>query len=200
MRPFSSRKKNSPPVEHELGRAGARRSRSRARSATAASLIARAQLGVERRRRRLLEHLLVAPLHRALALAERERRAVRVGEQLDLDVARPLEVALEEDAVVAEAGLRLAPRRLERVVELLGACARRACRGRRRRRPPSRSAGSRAPPGRRRRRPARPPRAAIRFASSLSPPRRSASGGGPTHVSPAASTASAKSALSARKP
>ena len=41
---------------------------------------------------------------------------------------------------------------------------------------------------------------AVSFAASLSPPARSAAGGGPTHVSPAPSTASANSALSARKP
>ena len=42
--------------------------------------------------------------------------------------------------------------------------------------------------------------AAVAFAASLSPPRLKASAGGPTHVRPAASTASAKSGLSARKP
>ena len=88
----------------------------------------------------------MAALHRALALAERDDGAVRVGEQLDLDVARPLEVALEENAVVAERRLRLARGRLERVVELGRPSGRRACRARRRPPPPSRSAGSRARP------------------------------------------------------
>jgi penicillin-binding protein 1A len=41
---------------------------------------------------------------------------------------------------------------------------------------------------------------AVSFAASLSPPARSAAGGGPTQVRPASSTASASSALSARKP
>jgi hypothetical protein len=44
------------------------------------------------------------------------RRAV--AEELDLDVARPLDVALAEHGVVAERRLRLAPRGLERLVEL----------------------------------------------------------------------------------
>ena len=45
---------------------------------------------------------------------------MRVGEELDLDVARPLDVALEEHRVVAEPCQRLALRGLDRVVELLG--------------------------------------------------------------------------------
>src|SRR5205823_9998306 len=79
----------------------------------------RAQLRVERGRRRLLEHLLVAALDRAVPLAERRDVAVPVGEELDLDVARPLEVALAEDGVVSERGGRLAPRGGDRLVELL---------------------------------------------------------------------------------
>ena len=60
----------------------------------------------------------MAALDRALALAEREDGSVPVGEELDLDVARPLDEALAVDAVVAERGLRLAPGRLDRVLEL----------------------------------------------------------------------------------
>ena len=44
--------------------------------------------------------------------------AVRVGEHLDLDVPRPLEVALEEHGVVAERRRGLALRRVDRIVEL----------------------------------------------------------------------------------
>src|SRR5439155_7685308 len=65
----------------------------------------------------LLEHLLVAPLHRAFALAEGDD-AVRVAEELDLDVTRPLDVALAEDPVVAEGRFRLAPSRREGLLEL----------------------------------------------------------------------------------
>ena len=43
---------------------------------------------------------------------------MRVAEQLDLDVPRPLDVALREHAVVAERRLRLAARGLERVRQL----------------------------------------------------------------------------------
>ena len=118
-------------VEHELR--GARADvADRAGEADRGLAHPRAQLGVERDRRRLLEHLLVAALHRALALAERDHRAVRVGEQLDLDVPRPLEVALEEQTVVAEGRARLAAGGLDRLVELGRASARPACRGRRR--------------------------------------------------------------------
>ncbi len=51
--------------------------------------------GIERHRRRLLDHLLVAALDRALALVEVDDVAVGVADDLDLDVARPLDVALE---------------------------------------------------------------------------------------------------------
>ena len=50
----------------------------------------------------------MATLDRALALAEREHRAVLVREELNLDVTRPLDVALAEDGVVAEGRFRLA--------------------------------------------------------------------------------------------
>ena len=46
----------------------------------------RAQLFVDRRRRRLLDQLLVAALDRAVALAEVDHVAVLVGQHLDLDV------------------------------------------------------------------------------------------------------------------
>jgi hopanoid biosynthesis associated radical SAM protein HpnH len=69
-----------------------------------------AKLRVERGGGRFLEHLLVPPLHRALALAEGDHVAVRVAEQLDLHVTRALDVALAEDALVAERGLGLPPR------------------------------------------------------------------------------------------
>ena len=83
MRPLSSRK-GTAALEHELRRA---RPGSRSRGEADRGVEhPRAQLGVERDRRRLLEHLLVPTLHRAIALPEREDGAVCVGEQLDLDV------------------------------------------------------------------------------------------------------------------
>ena len=59
-------------------------------------------------RRRLLDHLLVAALDRAVALEQVEAVAVAVGEDLDLDVARPRQVLLDQHVVVGERGLGLA--------------------------------------------------------------------------------------------
>ncbi len=70
------------------------------------------QRGRHRWRGRLLDDLLVPPLDRALPLAERPHGAVRVREDLHLDVASCLDVRLAEDGRVAERGRRLAPRRL----------------------------------------------------------------------------------------
>ena len=50
------------------------------------------------RRRRFLDDLLVAPLHRAVALEQVDRVLVLVGEHLDLDVARVLEELLHVHA------------------------------------------------------------------------------------------------------
>ena len=69
-------------------------------------------------RRRFLEHLLVAPLHGAVALEQVDAVPVAVGEHLDLDVARARHVALDQHVVVAEARQRLALARRERVGEL----------------------------------------------------------------------------------
>ena len=80
----------------------------------------RAQRVRDDRRRRLLEHLLVAALQRAFALAEREHGAVRVADHLDLDVPRARQEALDEHAVVAEAGRRFSLRRRDRLVEAVG--------------------------------------------------------------------------------
>ena len=75
---------------------------------------------VEQRRRRLLDHLLVAPLHGAVADADRPRRAVAVGDQLDLDVPCPGHQALEEDHAAAEGALGLVAGALVGVLELGG--------------------------------------------------------------------------------
>ncbi len=70
----------------------------------------RAQLGRHARRGRFFQHLLVAPLHRAVALEQIHAVAVRVAKHLDLDVARALGVFLHQHGVAAEAvdGLTLA--------------------------------------------------------------------------------------------
>ena len=67
--------------------------------------------GVQQRRRRLLDHLLVAALQAAFALAEVDDVAVAVGEHLHLDVAGAQHESLEEQRVVAE---RRAPPRAAR--------------------------------------------------------------------------------------
>src|SRR5205814_282856 len=77
-----------------------------------------AKRGVDSRRGTLLEHLLVPALDRAVALPEGEDVPVLVGQQLDLDVTRALDETLEEDRLVAEAGLCLAPCCADRLREL----------------------------------------------------------------------------------
>ena len=77
-------------------------------SVSAASPSRPRSAGIDGRRRRLLEHLLVPPLDRAIALAEVDAVAVGVEQDLDLDVARPFEEALEDQPVVAECRGRLA--------------------------------------------------------------------------------------------
>ena len=69
------------------------------------------------RRGGLLDHLLVAPLERAVPL-EQVHRPATVAEHLHLDVARRGDQLLDQHAVVAEGLGRLRARRLQRVGEL----------------------------------------------------------------------------------
>ena len=62
----------------------------------------------------------MAALDRAVALAVVHAVPVAVEEHLDLDVPRPVEVALEVDAAVSEGGLRLARGGSEGALHLLG--------------------------------------------------------------------------------
>ncbi len=80
----------------------------------------RSQLAADRRRRRLLDELLVAALDRAVALAEVDDVPVCVGEHLHLDVARILQIPLDVDGCVGEVRLPLALGRLERLDGLAG--------------------------------------------------------------------------------
>ena len=82
----------------------------------AAELIA-LRVGQERRRR-ALHHLLVAPLHGAVALEQMHEVAVRVAEDLHFDVPRLAHQLLEIHLVVAEAGLGLAARHRQQLGEL----------------------------------------------------------------------------------
>jgi hypothetical protein len=74
----------------------------------------------EQWRRGLLDDLLVPALQRALPLAEVDHVAVGVGQDLDLDVPRGGDQALDEQGVVAERAARLAPGRREGVSEGVG--------------------------------------------------------------------------------
>src|SRR5262252_3891498 len=64
-----------------------------------------AGLLVDERARRFLHDLLIAALDRAFALAEMNDVAVLITEHLDFDMARLLDIFLDEYAVVAEARL-----------------------------------------------------------------------------------------------
>src|SRR6516162_1062986 len=73
---------------------------------------------VERGRGRLFEYLLMRALERAVALAEMNDSAPAVTDDLDLDVARPLEVTFEIDLVATEERCRLVLRDRQHVGEL----------------------------------------------------------------------------------
>src|SRR6185437_7648317 len=94
-------------IDHELDRPGRAILRGLGER-NGLSAHAPARRRVEKRARRLLDHLLVAALDRAFALAEMNDVAMRVGEHLDLDMPRLGDVFLDEDAVIAEGRTRLA--------------------------------------------------------------------------------------------
>ncbi len=85
----------------------------RAASTTVLPILRRI-FSVSTRGGRLLDQLLVPPLHGALTLAEVHDAPMVVGEHLELDVARGLEILLEVDVTHAEGRLGLALRRSER--------------------------------------------------------------------------------------
>ena len=72
-----------------------------------------AQLGRHGRTGRLFDQLLVPPLHRAVTLAEVDHRALRVAQDLELDMPRPREVLLDVHVAIAERGQRLGSGQLE---------------------------------------------------------------------------------------
>ncbi len=78
-----------------------------------------AQLGWEVRCRALLDELLVTALGGAVALAHPDTAAVRVGDDLHLDVARPGEVALDVALGASEALQGLGLGRLQRARRIL---------------------------------------------------------------------------------
>ena len=94
----------------------------------------RAQLGRDRGRRSLLHDLLVSSLRRAVALAEMHPGAVRIEQDLELDVSRALQVALQDQPIVGEGPMRLTPSGAQRLGELRRRRSPRACPCRHRRR------------------------------------------------------------------
>ncbi len=78
-----------------------------------------AGVGVEERRRRLLDDLLIPALDRAFTLTQVDAVAVLVGENLDLDVPRLRDELLDEDAVVPEARLGFAAGRTKALARLM---------------------------------------------------------------------------------
>ena len=67
--------------------------------------------------RGFFQHLLVAALHRAVALEEMHDAAVRIAEHLHFDMPGTLQIALEQDALVAEGRSRLSLGPLELLLE-----------------------------------------------------------------------------------
>ena len=108
-------------VEHELAGSGVDVA-DRLRRADRSRSHGVAQFGRQRDRRRFFDDLLMAPLNRTLAFAEMNRRAVRVGKNLKLDVARIAQIAFEQHRVVAERGQRLTLGGVERFFERGGRC------------------------------------------------------------------------------
>ena len=102
--------------------------------ATFADLVALAR--IEQRCGRFLDDLLVAALHRAVALAQIDRVAVLVGQHLELDMARVFQEFFHVHHGVIERGLRLGLRHGHRIQQVRLRCAPRASRARRRRRRP----------------------------------------------------------------
>jgi hypothetical protein len=104
-------------VENELDRAGADiLDGARGVDGRRAHLVA--QLGRHAGRRRLLDHLLVAALHRAVALAQVNGVAVLVGKHLKLNMARTSDIFFDEKSTIAKRSDRLARRRSHGVFEL----------------------------------------------------------------------------------
>ncbi len=95
-----------------------------------------AHLRRDLQRRRFLDHLLMAALDGALALAQRKNVAVLIGEDLKFDVAWALDKLLHVEVAVAEGILRFCAGGAEKIRQLFRACEQCACRARRRLRKP----------------------------------------------------------------
>ena len=128
-------------VEQELDRAGvgvADRARPPRRPQSA---MPPAQVRIDGDRRRFLDDLLMAALDRALALDERNDRAVADRRAAGSRCAAVAEAALEVHGRIAECGARFRSGGLDGAESARRATRRRASLCRRRRQPPSRSSG-----------------------------------------------------------
>ena len=105
-------------VDQEFHRAGAAIFESR-REAHRGFVQARAQLRGQSGRRRLLDDLLVAALHGAVALAEMHHVAGAVAQHLHFHVPRRHDATLQVHARIAECRARLGRGELQRGVEIL---------------------------------------------------------------------------------
>ena len=101
------------------------------------------QLRRHRRRRALLDDLLVPPLHGAFAFEQRHAHVVFVREDLNLDMPGPFDQAFHVKGAVAKRMPGITPRRLHRAAARRPAAAPPACRCRRRPRTASPAPGSR---------------------------------------------------------
>ncbi len=86
-----------------------------------------ASSGVQKRRGRLLDDLLVTPLDRAFAFEEVDDIAVLVPEDLEFDVPRMLQVLFDQHLLVAECAVGFASRARQGVSEFTLAGVRCAC-------------------------------------------------------------------------
>ena len=159
----------------------------------------------------LFDHLLIAPLRGAIALAERHHATVAIAEDLHFDVAGVGDELLQVQTAGAKAGLAQAFVRQHTIPPDRPPTRTSACRCHRRPRCSSASRDSRwrplpgwrrppNPAGRCRAAAGTPFSAAISRAVCFSPKARIWSGVGPMKTMPAAAQASANSAFSLRKP
>ena len=75
---------------------------------------------IQRNARSNLHHLLITPLHRAIALVQMQNIAVLIAQNLHFNVLGVLHVLLEEHRRVAERAARLASRFIEQPLQILG--------------------------------------------------------------------------------
>ncbi len=101
-------------VDQKLDRAGTLVAHACGRCARAALQISSRSGRIEIQRRRDLDHFLIAPLHRAVALEQMDQVAVLVADQLHFDVPRPGDELFQKDFGAAEGRLRFALGLLER--------------------------------------------------------------------------------------